>query len=88
MARPESLRSIPNVGPAIEKDLQLLGIEVPADLRGRSAQDLYDELCVRTSTHQDPCVLDTFMAAVHFVETGESRKWWEFTPLRKATQRM
>jgi hypothetical protein len=79
-----TLRSIPNVGPAIEKDLRLLGIEEPSDLTGRDGFAMYEELCVRTGERHDPCVIDVFLAAVHYAETGEARTWWSFTPERKA----
>lgn len=80
----ETLRAIPNVGPAIERDLRLLGVEQPSDLAGRDGFAMYEELCVKTGERQDPCVIDVFLAAVHYVETGEARTWWSFTPERKA----
>ena len=78
------LQTIPNVGPSIEKDLQLLGIHKVTDLKGRKAMDLYDKLCSLTGERQDPCVLDVFLSAIHYAETGEKRTWWSFTPERKA----
>jgi DNA transformation protein len=27
----------------------------------------------------DPCVLYTFLAAQHYLQTGESIPWWKFT---------
>ena len=42
------LTDLPTVGPACEKDLRLIGIRVPAQLRGRDAYDLYAQLCLRT----------------------------------------
>ncbi|ETC85035.1 mitomycin resistance protein [Xanthomonas hortorum pv. carotae str. M081] len=38
------LTDLPNVGPACEKDLRLIGIRVPAQLRGRDAYDMYAQL--------------------------------------------
>jgi len=67
----------------MEADFRLLGILRPADLAGRDPIALYHELCRVTGTRHDPCVADVFMAAVHFVETGEARRWWDFTPRRK-----
>ncbi len=64
-------------------DLQLLGIREPADLKGRDPLQLYEELCKITGLRHDPCVADTFMAAVHYADTGEARKWWAFTAERK-----
>ena len=39
--------------------------------------------CVATATRQDPCVLDTFLAVVDFMNGHPPRAWWEFTPERK-----
>lgn len=77
------LDALPNVGPAIARDLQLIGIAHPGDLIGRDPFQLYDELCTRTGVRQDPCVLDVFMSVVHFMEGGEAVPWWSFTEERK-----
>ena len=62
----ERLEQLPNIGPALAADLRLIGIERPADLRGQDACVLYQALCEATGQRQDPCVLDTFMAADRF----------------------
>jgi hypothetical protein len=31
----------------------------------------------------DPCVLDTFAAAIHQARTGEALPWWLFSRARK-----
>lgn len=80
----ERLEDIPNVGAAIAGDLRSLGIKLPADLKGRDPWTLYQALCRKTKSRQDPCVLDTFMAAVAFAETGDRRPWWGYTKERKA----
>jgi hypothetical protein len=77
------LEDIPNVGKSIASDLRSLGIRVPADLKGRDPWTLYRALCRKTKSRQDPCVLDTFMAAVEFAQTGDSRPWWAYTKKRK-----
>ncbi|MFN8015488.1 MAG: helix-hairpin-helix domain-containing protein [Acidimicrobiia bacterium] len=79
------LTKIPYVGPAIEKDFLLLGINEIDDLRGKSHTELFNQLCKTTSSNQDPCVLDTFQMAIHFAETGESLPWWHFSRIRKAS---
>lgn len=79
----DPLLSIPNIGRAMAADLHLLGIREPADLAGRDPFALYEQLCAETGQRHDPCVADTFMAAVHFVNTGEARSWWSFTAERK-----
>jgi hypothetical protein len=78
------LEDIPNVGKSIAGDLRSIGIQVPADLKGRDPWILYQALCRKTKSRQDPCVLDTFMAAVAFAETGDKRPWWAYTKERKA----
>ena len=80
----KALQTIPNVGPATAKDLLILGIATPEALKGKDPVKLYRDLESLTGSRQDPCVLDTLMAAVHFAETGERRTWWSFTESRKA----
>lgn len=77
------LTDLPNVGPAMARDLERLGIRRPADLRGRDPLDLYEMLCAATRVRQDPCVLDVFMSLTHFVRRGSARPWWDFTAERK-----
>lgn len=81
------LTDLPNVGPSIAGDLRRLGICAPADLEGRDPAALFDALCASTGVRQDPCVLDTFTAAVAFVNGGPARPWWEFSALRKRAAR-
>jgi hypothetical protein len=45
---------------------------------------LYQQLCAATGQRQDPCVLDTFMAATDFMRGAEAAPWWVYTPQRKA----
>ncbi|MDX2177863.1 MAG: helix-hairpin-helix domain-containing protein [Candidatus Sumerlaeia bacterium] len=81
---PDRLEDLRNVGPAFAADLRLLGIERPADLVGKDPRALFDALCRKTGTRQDPCVLDTFTAVVAFATTGEDHPWWHYSRLRKA----
>ena len=81
------LEEIPNVGKATARDLRRIGIHHPAELVGRDAFQLYDALCANTGERHDPCVIDVFMSAVHFMEGGEPRPWWTFTAARKARLR-
>ena len=77
------LEAIPNVGPSIARDLRSIGIKQPQDLIGRDPHSLYQALCDRTRTRQDPCVLDTFISAVRFMEGSPARPWWFYTAERK-----
>ena len=58
------LEDIPNIGPAIAGKLRQLGIMQPVDLLGRDPYAMYDDLCRITGQRHDPCLLDTFIAAV------------------------
>lgn len=79
-----TLEQIPNIGPAAAADLRLLGIAKPEELRGRDAFVLYQQLCAITGERHDPCVLDTFMAAVDFMRGAPGAPWWHYTAERKA----
>jgi predicted flap endonuclease-1-like 5' DNA nuclease len=79
------LEDLPNVGPAVAADLRAIGIARPAQLAGRDPYALYDALNRRTGVRHDPCVLDTFIAAVRFVEGAPAKPWWAYTAERKRT---
>jgi hypothetical protein len=79
------LEDIPNIGKSIAGDFRRLGIQSPDDLPGRDPYSLYDEINRITGKRQDPCLLDTFIAAVRYMEGGPKRPWWKFTAERKKT---
>ena len=81
----ETLEQLPNIGPSLAADLRRIGIAQPADLRGKDAFVLYQKLCAATGQRQDPCVLDTFMAATDFMRGAAAAPWWRYTAERKAT---
>lgn len=83
--RMTALEDLPNVGPAIAADFIRLGIRTPRELAGRDPYALYDELNRITGTRHDPCVLDTFISAVRFMDGAPARPWWKYTPERKRT---
>ena len=82
-AQAKYLEQIPNVGPRIADDFRLIGINSPADLKRKDPLELYEQLNEQTGSRHDPCVLDTFMAAVDFMNGGEPKSWWAFTAERK-----
>lgn len=86
-ARPSlpRLEDIPNVGPAIARVLRIVDVSNPDDLVGQDPYDLYDRLNEVTGTRYDPCVLDTFIAAVRYMDGGPKMPWWAFTAERKRT---
>ena len=77
------LEDIPNVGPAVAGDLRQLGITSPGELPGRDPYALYDDLCRIPGHRHDPCLLDTFIAAVRYMEGAPKKPWWEYTAERK-----
>lgn len=79
------LTDLPNVGPACEKDLQLIGIGMPAQLHGRDAYDMYAQLCLRTGVTHDPCVIDVFLSLPRVMQGEPARNWWDSSAERKAT---
>jgi hypothetical protein len=78
-----SLEQLPNIGPALAADLRRLGINHPRELRSRDPFVLYQALCAATGRRQDPCVLDTFMAATDFMRGAAPTPWWHYTAQRK-----
>jgi hypothetical protein len=77
------LEDIPNIGPSIAADLRQLGITLPAELPGRDPYAMYEDLCQLTGQRHDPCLLDTFIAAVRFMEGAPKKPWWKYTAERK-----
>jgi Pathogenicity locus len=86
-AAPSALTAIPNVGPAVARKLAALDIAGVDDLRGRDPQELFERLCAMEGRRHDPCLLDTFTAAVAYADGGPARPWWEFSRERKARER-
>lgn len=78
------LDALPNIGQAIAADLHLIGIDHPMKLIGMEPFKMYEDLCVVKGKRHDPCVIDVFMSAVHFMEGGDPLPWWSFTKERKA----
>jgi Pathogenicity locus len=78
-----SLEQLPNIGPALAANLRLLGIRHPGELCTRDPFVLYEALCAATGKRQDPCVLDTFMAATDLMRGAAPLPWWHYTAQRK-----
>ena len=74
------LRRIPGVGPAIARDLLLLGVRRVSDLHGRDPQDLYDKFNRLTGVRNDRCLLYVFRCAVYYASSTRrdpgKLKWW------------
>ena len=81
----QRLEQLPNIGPSLAADLRLIGIERPPTCAARTPTRSTGELCEATGQRQDPCVLDTFMAATDFMRGAAAAPWWKYTAERKAT---
>ena len=88
VAETRKLRDLAGVGKSIEANLVGLGINSVAALALEDGEELYDRLCVKTRTRQDPCVLDTFRCAVAQARNprlpAAQRNWWWWSRQRKA----
>jgi hypothetical protein len=88
MTTDRQLRDLISVGPAIERDFHLLGIRSVAQLAKRDPHKLYSRLERLTGMRQDPCVLDTFQAAVAQARNprlpAQKCQWWYWSRKRKA----
>lgn len=79
------LEDLPNVGKSIAGDLRRLGVRTPRELSGRDPYAMYDTLNRKTGVRHDPCLLDTFISVVRFVDGAPARPWWKYTAERKRT---
>lgn len=85
------LKDLVSVGPAMLEDFELLGIKNVVQLRLRSPQRMYQDLCRMKGQRIDPCCLDVFVAAVAQAKDPdlpiEKRQWWYWSKVRKAKER-
>jgi len=88
MTQSRRLQDLISVGPAIERDFHLLGIRTVTQLAKHDPYRLYSRLERLTGQHQDPCVLDTFQAAVAQARNprlpAEKCQWWYWSRKRKS----
>lgn len=84
------LRDLISIGPAMLRDFELLGVRTVAQLARRNPQRMVERLAWITGTRQDPCVLDTFCAAVAQAKNPrlapEQRQWWWWSRKRKQSK--
>ena len=76
-----------NVGPAMERDLNGLGIYTISELARAEAGELFQRLERQAQCRVDPCVYDTFRAVIHEAKTGEKTPWFAWTEERKRRER-
>jgi len=81
--RVRQLTDLPNIGPAMARDLEFIGIKSPGQLAGKDPLRLYRSLCRKRGVRQDPCVLDAFMAITRFAGGHAPKPWLAYTEERK-----
>ncbi len=79
----ETLEQLPNIGPALARDLRSIGIGHPRELAACDGFALYRALCEQSGRRHDPCVLDTFLAVTDFMRGAPPAPWWVYTARRK-----
>jgi hypothetical protein len=81
------LGDLNSIGPAMLRDFELLGIRSVAELARQNPQRMYRKMERLTGQRQDPCVLDTFCAAVAQARNprlaAEKCQWWYWSRERK-----
>ena len=85
------LADLISIGPAMVRDFEMLGIRSVAQLARQDPQRMYAQLNRVTGQRQDPCVLDTFCAAVAQARNprlpAEKCQWWYWSRRRKQAVR-
>jgi hypothetical protein len=81
------LKDLVSIGPAMMRDLELLGIRSVSDLRRRNPNRMYQQICRLKGQRQDPCCLDVFTAAVAQARDPalplEKCQWWYWSKRRR-----
>lgn len=79
----KEFQDIPNVGPAMARDFILVGLRKPTDLINKNPLTLYNKMCKVSGVRQDPCVLDTYIAVIKFMNGAPAKPWYFYTKYRK-----
>jgi len=84
------LAELISVGPAMLRDFEMLGIRSVSQLAKQEPKRMYERLNRKTGQRQDPCVLDTFCAAVAQARNprlpAEQCQWWYWSRKRKSAR--
>ena len=87
MRQERQLKDLVSIGPAMLRDFAMLGVRNVAQLARQEPKEMYERLCALTGERQDPCVLDTFSAAVAQARDPElppaQCQWWYWSRERK-----
>jgi len=88
-AQPRQLPDLLSIGPTMLRHFEMLGIHSVAQLAKQERHRMYERLNRKTRQRQDPCVLDTFCAAVAQARNprlaAEQCEWWYWSRKRKST---
>lgn len=86
-AKTRGLGDLISIGPAMLRDFELLRIRSVAQLARQDPLRMYRKLERATGQRQDPCLLDTFCAAVAQAKNprlaAEKCEWWWWSKKRK-----
>jgi hypothetical protein len=82
------LKDLLSIGPAMLKDFERLGIKSVPQLAKQKPIKMYERLQRLSGKHMDPCVLDSFEAAVAQARNprlpAEKCQWWYWSRKRKS----
>jgi hypothetical protein len=82
------LKDLVSIGPAMLRDFARLGVDSVEQLARCDADELYQRISAMDGKRHDPCVLDTYRAAIAQARDpdlpAEQRIWWYWSRLRKA----
>ena len=86
-----ALADLVSVGKATLRDFEKLGVTSVAQLAECEPEDLYETISQLDGVRHDPCVLDTFRAAVAQARDPdlpvEQARWWHWSRMRKSAAR-
>jgi len=86
-AMKRELGDLISIGPAMLRDFEMLGVRSVAQLAKQDPKRMYERLGRMVGQRQDPCVLDTFCAAVAQAKNprlaAEKCQWWWWSKKRK-----
>ena len=89
--RGRQLGDLISIGPAMLRDFAQLKIRSVAQLARQNPRRMYERLNRLSGQRQDPCVLDTFCAAVAQAKNprlpAEKCQWWYWSRKRKAEKK-
>lgn len=80
---PAGLLALANVGPAVARHFERVGITGVDQLAGGDAVALYERMCAIEGSRLDRCLLDTILSAVDQANGAPARPWWHYTAERK-----